>query len=610
VQHKSSPPRPVGGSGLSIAFLTSLVLSLALVCPSLASAAPPPNLIGSYSENDICTSCGGSSFHYDWQITSEDLSTGSFSGTSIDGGSGTLTGTITGTSVNMTDARPDGYAWYPSGTLASDCSMSGTWTDNQGHSGTWEAQPQSGQCGPVGGDQRLTVGSLGGGLSASLFPGNQISTSLWFFSDFDPDAVPTDYDVTIDWGDGSTGLGVVEAVPGVRDDSTLHPLLDVRPEVPHTYNNPGAYTAIAHIRDRTGRNDSGGSVLDITAPVDVVVNGPPLPQQTKPGVNTTATIGLLGVAGCLAALIPEPALPAFAAGCGVSVFGAGAGYVIAANDPPDSRYAAIFLPSAVPVGLSRSAVCRHMLGRRCKAVFRAATGYATAAASVASIEEALAVSTDRYTSARATGNSVAMLAQQAAADVYLQRLVKAFSARRAAGRRLARQLPRAELRRITAGQLRNALRGLERAKGVPRWVTRRWHADGIAPGQKTLTALLHGLVRNGRRLGGVTTKRLLSAMPPVRAFEDAYQRLTAFNLAALIRTLAAQHALPGSRAANLESAARQLLAACTAPSRSAAVRSLLRVTAGVAGPGIALVVDAATPLALYRPGVSPPLPHC
>jgi hypothetical protein len=140
-----------------VALLISLVSTLALVSAPLASAAVP-NIIGTYSENDICTPCGGSTFYWGWQITNEDFATGSFSGTSdYSGVSGTLTGTVTGTSITMTDARTDGYTWYPTGTLASDCSMSGTWTDDQGRSGTWQATPQSGRCGGPSGVHQYYV---------------------------------------------------------------------------------------------------------------------------------------------------------------------------------------------------------------------------------------------------------------------------------------------------------------------------------------------------------------------------------------------------------------------------------------------------------------------
>src|SRR4051812_21629188 len=124
----------------------SVFLSLALAepTPSLAAA---PDILGVYSENDICTSCGGHHFSYAWDITSEDAAAGSFSGTESGGGGGTLTGTITGSSVSMISVDPGGYTWWPTGTIASDCSMSGNWTDSNGNSGTWTATPESGQCG-------------------------------------------------------------------------------------------------------------------------------------------------------------------------------------------------------------------------------------------------------------------------------------------------------------------------------------------------------------------------------------------------------------------------------------------------------------------------------
>ncbi len=142
-----------GGPHRPVALVAAMILAAAMIAvlgpPGAAVASgSAPNLIGSYAEHDICTSCGGTAYDWSWQITNEDFSTGSFSGTSSYAGvPGTLTGTVTGTSITMTDARIDGYTWYPTGTLTSDCSMSGTWTDNLGQSGTWQATPESGHCG-------------------------------------------------------------------------------------------------------------------------------------------------------------------------------------------------------------------------------------------------------------------------------------------------------------------------------------------------------------------------------------------------------------------------------------------------------------------------------
>ena len=170
-----------------------LVFSIALLHAPVAWASAAPNLLGTYSETDVCASCGGSTYNWSWQITSEDPSTGTFSGTSTGGGSGTLTGMIAGTSIEMTDARSDGYTWYPSGIVAADCSMSGSWTDNNGNSGTWQARPDSGNCGATGPTGALYVAmgdsySAGEGADFPASPG--CSWSLYQ----DPSGAPTNTD--------------------------------------------------------------------------------------------------------------------------------------------------------------------------------------------------------------------------------------------------------------------------------------------------------------------------------------------------------------------------------------------------------------------------------
>jgi hypothetical protein len=122
--------------------------ALIVLMPTTALGSPLPNIVGAYAEEDICASCGGAHYTYSFQFISEDPSTGAVSGTeSSDNGSGTLTGTITASSVNLTSKDTSGYTWYPTGTLMPDCTMSGTWTDSNGNSGTWQARPLSGQCG-------------------------------------------------------------------------------------------------------------------------------------------------------------------------------------------------------------------------------------------------------------------------------------------------------------------------------------------------------------------------------------------------------------------------------------------------------------------------------
>jgi len=136
-----------------VAVLAVLSVPRVLVNAPLASASQAPNLIGAYSVHVICTSCGGTRFTHSWQIASEDRSTGTFSGTGkttygAEKITETLIGTVAGNSVRITSTyKTPIYTWQPRGKLASNCSMSGSFTDSLHQSGTWQANPRrSGHC--------------------------------------------------------------------------------------------------------------------------------------------------------------------------------------------------------------------------------------------------------------------------------------------------------------------------------------------------------------------------------------------------------------------------------------------------------------------------------
>jgi hypothetical protein len=115
-----------------------------------ATAATMTDLRGPWSDTDLCVSggnCAGVSFATTFDITSMDLSSGSFSGTyqSADGSSGTISGSESGAAVTFryTESSPESYYIENSvGQINADGSMSGTWTDNYrggAQSGTWSA---------------------------------------------------------------------------------------------------------------------------------------------------------------------------------------------------------------------------------------------------------------------------------------------------------------------------------------------------------------------------------------------------------------------------------------------------------------------------------------
>lgn len=151
---RRSPCERLAGAALLQRVVSALifvhVMAATLVAAPTAFAQAAPSLIGTYNEHTVCTSCGGSTYAWTFQITTEDQSTGSFSGTATysDGQTtASLAGTVSGSTVSVTVTQQNGYVSHHTGTLASNCSVSGTWTQSDGGSGTWTMTPQSGQCG-------------------------------------------------------------------------------------------------------------------------------------------------------------------------------------------------------------------------------------------------------------------------------------------------------------------------------------------------------------------------------------------------------------------------------------------------------------------------------
>ncbi len=108
----------------------------ALVEASPASAGHAPTLARAY------TIVVDGEFVHNWQITSEDPSSGAFSGTgTVEDFTESFTGSVSGNSVQFTSTYNTGYVWHGKGTVASDGSWSGTFTDSLHQSGPWQATP-------------------------------------------------------------------------------------------------------------------------------------------------------------------------------------------------------------------------------------------------------------------------------------------------------------------------------------------------------------------------------------------------------------------------------------------------------------------------------------
>jgi hypothetical protein len=108
-------------------------------------------------------------------------------------------------------------------------------------------------------DQPLT--SLGAFAPSTGVVGSSVSVG-WDFSDADPGAVASDFTAAVDWGDGTTSSGGVTPTCAGQQCFFLV-------GGSHSYGKLGTFVATAHVRDLVGRNDGGGSTVDIPATVQV-----------------------------------------------------------------------------------------------------------------------------------------------------------------------------------------------------------------------------------------------------------------------------------------------------------------------------------------------------
>jgi flagellar hook assembly protein FlgD/PKD repeat protein len=172
----------------------------------------------------------------------------------------------TGGSSEIYNASPDG-SWRTSmytGTLTNGPANLYTtvyWTDALGATHSW-----TGPATPV----TIDVTNLPLTFSADQTTGQAPLSTTFHIDTSDPDAQTVHY--TLDFGDGTTTSG---------DIAAPYPTVDV----PHTYETPGAYRAIATVTDAAGAAS--------TSSVDVTASAPPDPPSNTapPSVSGTPQQG-------------------------------------------------------------------------------------------------------------------------------------------------------------------------------------------------------------------------------------------------------------------------------------------------------------------------------
>jgi hypothetical protein len=269
----------------------------------------------------------------------------------------------------------------------------------------------------------------------------------------------------------------------------------------------------------------------------------------------------------------------------------GGGAVATYLDPPDPAFDRIALPRSRPSAPgSLTGLCRA--ARRpvsCPGLVRAASRYLLAVGTVASFQEATAVASNRLAGAQNARNVAGQVLQVAVIRAYAGPLAAAVRAQNAAGRSLAGQLAAAGIDvRLSAAQVERARGALSRVGGMPPVVLARLRNVGLD------RALVARALGGGPPAGALDLLALMRRQVPTAALDRFYRATTEADVAALVRSFAAQRLIGTSLTAALNA---DLAAAQAAPRASARLTALRRfagrVLRGVPGrPGNLLLVAA------------------
>ncbi len=221
--------------------------------------------------------------------------------------------------------------------------------------------------------------------------------------------------------------------------------------------------------------------------------------------------GAIGCGGLLVADVGTVGLTS-AANFAVCSFDAdsAASLAIAIADPSDPHYKRVFDPPAFRLPSLRPS-CAHLARRVCRQGENLVAGYRLAAARVASLSEAVAVTADRHTGAVAAHDNLAALAQQRAEGRYLPELGAALTTRRAAGRALGRWLVRHQLdRQLSTKAIARARQQLLHLRGIPAAVLRSLKHLGLIASRADLVRMLRAELKRAGPPHSTSISRILS----------------------------------------------------------------------------------------------------
>jgi hypothetical protein len=261
------------------------------------------------------------------------------------------------------------------------------------------------------------------------------------------------------------------------------------------------------------------------------------------------------------------------------------------KDPPDPNFmqVALGVPAAVPPGGYK---CPKTAKKGdCAAVNAALRKYLTALNVNAQAMWAGAVTLERFAGAMQANSVPGALLQAAAQKAYAGLIVSTKAAQQAAGVALGLTLRRTRLdRRPTRRQFQARLKMLSTSKGYPRQVIQRLIADKQIGSAADLDAILKEVMTSAPY---VSVSRALSLAVPSSASAALWRTTTVKDLAALIRGLVTQNAVPAANGDAFLDQLRAIANAADANARKPLIAKLVTDTAAISGPaGILLSAGA------------------
>jgi hypothetical protein len=311
---------------------------------------------------------------------------------------------------------------------------------------------------------------------------------------------------------------------------------------------------------------------------------------------------LLSCGGSVAAaLIPgaQPALAYTGPLCAGAVLGGVSSSVVLVVDPPDSDYAQIARPRAPPlVSSNLQTLCVNVHGSACERLVAAAKNHIASQGKLASLMEALAVTSNRFQTAQANRDVRHQRLQFAVSKVYLGRIADAQRAERVAARVLADEIAAAGLDfRVTPDQLKAVAPRLEALEGIPPAVIARVKQLGLD------TAQIQQLIRQSLDAAiaqGATFDLRESLLRPVSTsgFSRQFRSITVKDLRFMVTALTGQRVVSRRVGALLDRDLSKAASARGATKRGRAIKQFRTdVRRRVHGFYSSFLSFAATPLA-------------